>query len=84
MMTTKKLTFEKVTEIEVFMPTKAMADTQGDVVTYTLAREVVIEDMTVGPDPQLPISRIHYSRGALDDNIPQSITLKIDGNRNKG
>lgn len=75
----QKLTFNKVTEIEVYMPTKAMADAQGDVVTYTLVREMIVEDMMISPDPELPISRIHYSRGALDDNIPQSISIKIEG-----
>ncbi|MBZ0218075.1 MAG: hypothetical protein K8F25_16075 [Fimbriimonadaceae bacterium] len=75
----EQLSFRRLTELEVFIPTKAMIDDEGDAITYSMMREAVIEYLVVGNDPKVPVKRIHYSRGALDGQVPTSFSIKVEG-----
>lgn len=75
----EKLTFARMTELDVDVPTKAMVDNQGDAITYSVASEAVVENLVVGDDPRVLINRIHYLRGALEGQIPTSVSVKIEG-----
>jgi len=73
------MSFEKVTELEILVPAKPGSGQGTQSIPFSIAREAVVENLVIGVEPTVPVERVHVSRGELDGQIPESISVRFEG-----